>query len=710
MKLDKLYLKLKAEKSRRILVTSALPYANGSIHIGHLTSTYLPADIFVRYHRLKKNNVVYVCATDEHGTPIEISAKKANLKPEEFVKKYRKEHARDFKDTGISFDIFYHTHSEENRKMACEFFKKAQEKGSIYTKKVELMYCPKCARYLPDRFLKGTCPKCGAEDQYGDSCEKCGATYQTSELLNAYCAVCHGKPEKRVQEHYFFRLRQYEKQLKKWLTTNKHIQKDVKNYVLNWIKDGLKDWDITRTGPYFGFLIPGEENKYFYVWLDAPIGYVSSTVKWAKMNKEKWEDFWLDENTDIYHFIGKDIVYFHYLFWPALLMAADFNLPLNIPTRGYLTVDKDKMSKSRGTFILLRDYLNRFPSDYLRYFLTSVTANNTTDTDFSYKEFQVKVNNDLSDTFGNFVHRTLTFVKNNFDSKVPSLGKLNKADKAFDAKIDALSGEVGALIEDVELKRALEAIMEFARECNRYFNQNEPWKAVKNDKERAGTVLYLSVKAVCMLSVVFEPFVPSISKELQDTLGIKNTGWGQISVKSGMKIRPPKPLVVKITDDDIAEDPFSALDLRVARILSVKDHPDADKLYVLRIDLGDEKRQLVAGLREHIKKEDLEGKNVVVVANLEHVRIRGVESQGMVLAADNGEDVVVLDVGDAKPGESVVAFGVAKKPVSGIKFNDFLKIEMTVTGKGEIAYKDTMLKTESGKIVKADISRGAKIR
>ena len=696
-------------KRKRILVTSALPYANGSLHMGHLCSTYLPADIFVRYHRLKKNNVVYVCATDEHGTPIEINAKKAGLEPLEFVKQYRKEHAKDFKDMGVSFDIFYHTHSPENRKMACEFFKKAQEKGAIYTKKVELMYCPVCLRYLPDRFLKGTCPKCGAEDQYGDSCEKCGATYQTSDLLDAYCAVCHAKPEKRVQEHYFFRLTQYEKELKKWLNSNKHIQKDVKNYVLNWIKDGLKDWDITRTGPYFGFLIPGEKNKYFYVWLDAPIGYVSSTVKWAKMNEEKWEDFWVDENTDIYHFIGKDIIYFHYLFWPALLMAADFNLPLNIPTRGYLTVDKDKMSKSRGTFILLRDYLNRFPCDYLRYFLTSVTANNTTDTDFSYKEFQVKLNNDLSDTFGNFVHRTLTFVVNNFDSKVPAFGKMSKDDLVFDAKIDALPGEVGGLIEDVELKKALEGIMEFARECNRYFNSNEPWKAVKVDKVRAGTVLYLSVKAVCMLSVVLEPFVPSISKDLQGTLGIKNTEWGKITVKSGMKIKSPKPLITKITDKDIEDDPFSALDLRVAKIVSIKDHPDADKLYVLKIDLGEEKRQLVAGLREHIKKQDLENKNVIIIANLEYAKLRGIESQGMLLAADNKKDLAVLTVEDAKPGESVSAQGIAKNPKSTIKFNDFLKLDIKVTKNKQIAYKDAVFKTDSGKAITAEISEGAKI-
>jgi len=697
-------------KSKRILVTSALPYANGSLHIGHLASTYLPADIFVRYHRLKKNNVVYVCATDEHGTPIEINAKKANLKPEEFVKRYRKEHAKDFKDMGISFDIFHHTHSEENRKMACEFFKRAQKKGSIYTKKVELMYCPKCARYLPDRFLKGTCPKCGAEDQYGDSCEKCGATYQTSDLLNAYCAVCHAKPEKRTQEHYFFRLTQYEIQLKKWLTTNKHIQKDVKNYVLNWIKEGLRDWDITRTGPYFGFLIPGEKNKYFYVWLDAPIGYVSSTVKWAKTNNEKWEDFWLDKNTDIYHFIGKDIIYFHYLFWPALLMAADFNLPQDIPTRGYLTVNRNKMSKSRGTFILLRDYLNRFPCDYLRYFLTSVTANNTTDTDFSYKEFQVKLNNDLSDTFGNFVHRALTFVKNNFDSKVPPIGKLNKADREFNAKIDALPEKVGSLIEKVELKKALEVIMDFARECNRNFNSNEPWKSVKDDKDKSGTTLYLSVKATNMLSVVLEPFIPSISKELQDTLGIKNTGWSKISLKPGMKIKTPKPLVVKITDEDIAEDPFSAVDLRVAKISSVKDHPDADKLYVLNISLGEEKRQLVAGLRGQIKKEELEGKNIVIIANLEYTKVRGVESQGMILAADKEKDLAVLSVCGAKPGESVFADGISKKPVSGFKFKDFLKIDMKVTKDRQVAYKDIVLKTESGKAVTAEIGEGAKIR
>ena len=697
-------------KIKRILITSALPYANGSLHLGHLCSTYLPADIFVRYHRLKGNDAIYVCATDEHGTPIEINAKKAGLKPEEFVKIYRKEHAKDFKDMGISFDIFYHTHSEENKKFASLFFKKAKEKGSIYTKKVELMYCPKCARYLPDRFLKGTCPKCSAPGQYGDSCEKCGATYQTSDLIDAYCAICKTKPEKRTQEHYFFRLTQYEKQLKKWLTTNRRIQKDVKNYVLNWIKEGLKDWDITRTGPYFGFLIPGETNKYFYVWLDAPIGYISSTAKWARAHNKKWENYWLGKDTEIYHFIGKDIVYFHFLFWPALLMAANFSLPANIPTRGYLTVEKDKMSKSRGTFILLRDYLDRFPPDYLRYYLTSVTSNNTTDVDFSYLDLQAKVNNDLSDTFGNLAHRVLTFTCSNFDSKIPPCAKLNKKDKDFDKKIDALPKKAGALIEKVELKKALEELMDFARECNRYFNSNEPWKTIKEDKGRTKTTLYLSLKAISQLSVLMEPFIPSISKDLQKTLNIKTPKWGKITVKAGAKINSPKPLITKITNDDIKEDPFSALDLRAAKILSLKDHPNAEKLYVMQITLGKEKRQLVAGLKEHIKKEDLQGKNIVVIANLEYAKLRGIESQGMLLAADNGKDVAILTAEGAKPGESVHAEGIPKKPAMKIKFSDFLKIEMTVTKNKQITYKNSILKTESGKPVRADIDEGAKVR
>lgn len=655
------------------------------------------------------NDVVYVCATDEHGTPIEINAKKAGLKPEEFVKRFRIEHAKDFSDMGVSFDIFHHTHSPENKEFASLFFERAKKKGVIYTKKVELMYCPDCKRYLPDRFLKGTCPKCEAKDQYGDSCEKCGATYQTSELVDAYCAVCGGKPEKRFEDHYFFKLKMYEKELRGWLTKNKHIQKDVKNYVLNWIKEGLRDWDITRTGPYFGFLIPGEKNKYFYVWLDAPVGYVSSTAKWAKTHDKKWEDFWLSEDCEIFHFIGKDIVYFHFLFWPALLMAADFNLPTNIPTRGYLTVDKNKMSKSRGTFILLRDYLDKFPADYLRYFLTSVTANNTSDTDFSYPEFQCKVNNDLSDTFGNFVHRTLTFAVNNFDSQVPKAGAFTKEDKVFDARIDGLSGIVGKFIDDVELKRGLEEIMEFTRECNRYFNSNEPWKMIKTDKERADTTLFLCSKAVFMLANVLSPYVPNISDELCKVLNTLNKEWGKTSFKAGAKIGAPKPLVVKITDDDITDDPFSALDLRVGKVASVEDHPDADKLYVLQIDLGSEKRQLVAGLREHIAKKDILGKNVVVVANLEPAKLRGVKSEGMLLAADNGKDVCVLTV-SGKAGMSVSATGIAKNPADKIKFNDFLKIEMIINKNKEVEYKGKLLQSENGKMVSADIKEGAKVR
>jgi len=689
---------------KKILVTSALPYANGPLHLGHIASTYLPADIFVRYHRLKGTNVVYVCATDEHGTPIELNAMKNNMKPEAFVKKWRREHAKDFKNAGISFDEFYHTHSDKNREMADYFLSKAKKKGYIYEKEIEATYCPKDKRFLPDRFVKGTCPYCKAEDQYGDSCEICGKTYNAEEkLLKPKCALCGTAPVQKKTKHFFFKLSMFSGALEKWLNENKNLQPDVKNYVLNWVKDGLKDWDVTRDGPYFGFEIPGAKNKYYYVWLDAPIGYVSSTVEWAEKNNKNWEDFW-KKDAEIYHFIGKDIVYFHYLFWPALLMAAGFNMPTSIPTRGYLTVEGEKMSKSRGAFILVSDFLKKHPSDCLRYYFTATTANNTTDVDFSWHEFQKKINKELLNDFGNFVHRALTFVSSNYDGKVP---KAEVKNNRFLKKIEALPEDVGSDFEKVELKRGLEKIMEFVRECNRYFNENEPWKKIKDDRKKADEVIYLSIKAISTLSIVMYPVIPAISAKLQRMVNVRVPKWGVIEPAS--TINKPEILVVKIEASDILEDPFSKIDLRIAKILEVKDHPNADRLYVVSLDLGTEKRTAVAGLKGNYKKEDLEGKTVCFLANLKPAKVRGVNSTGMILAADDKKNVSVLLAPKSKPGTSVAVEGILSKPAKEIDFNAFEKITLLVTGKNTVTYKGKELTAGKDAIITENVSAGAKV-
>ncbi len=713
----------------KILVTAALPYANGPLHLGHLASTYLPSDIFSRYHRLKGNDIVFVCASDEHGTPIQINAEKAGVKPEEFVKKFHKEHSENFDAMGVSFDMFYSTHSPENQKMSDHFFECANKAGAIFRKKVLLTYCENCKRYLPDRYVKGECPACGASDQYGDVCEACGKTHAGNELKNPKCAICGKTPVKKEDEHYFFKLSLYEKRLKEYLESNKNLQKEVKNYVSGWLKEGLKDWDITRNGPYFGFKIPGEEDKYYYVWLDAPIGYVSSTVKWAEGANRNWEDFWKSKDSKIVHFIGKDIIYFHYLFWPALLMAAGFELPAAIPTRGYLTVESEKMSKSRGTFILLKDYLARFKPDYLRYYLTTSTPNSTVDVNFSWNEFQSKCNSDLSDAFGNFVHRTLTFISARYGGVVPKPSALDDKDIEFQKKIDSLPENTAKHMDNVELKRALEEVMAFTHECNKYFNEACPWKTIEEKKEKCDTTLYLCARAIGALSVVLEPFIPYTAKTLQGFMGIKGALWDDAVslVSAGQKIQEPKPLFRKIEDSEISGkgdsikkdivepktedegDPFTRMALRTGKIISAVEHPNADKLYVLGVDFGGEKRAIVAGIKGAYKIEELLDKKAVFLTNIKPTKIRGIESQGMVLVADDGKQLSLL-FSDAEPGEVVSAEDVVQNPTEVFLFEDFQKNTMAVTKDKSVNVLGASLMCAGKKVYVENVSEGAKIR
>ena len=401
---------------KKILITSALPYANGPIHLGHMVE-YIQTDIFARFLRLIGEHVIYCCADDSHGTPIEIAAMKKGILPEQLIDEMHKEHLQDFTDFQIKFDSYHSTNSKENKRFSDLIFNELKKKDLIYQKEVELTYCNKCGRFLPDRYVKGKCPKCGADDQYGDVCEKCKAAYSTTDLIEPFCAICGTAPVKKKSVHYFFQLSKCSKQIKDWLDKNKNLQQEVKNYVLNWIKEGLKDWDITRDGPYFGFKIPGEEDKYYYVWLDAPIGYIASTEYYCThlaKGKERVEEYWKDGR--IIHFIGKDIIYFHFLFWPAMLMNSGFALPEDIVVHGYLVANKEKMSKSRGTFFTARDYLNVLPPDYLRFYYAANLSKTMSDIDLDFNDIKSRANNELVADLGNFVYRVLSFVNKNFDS------------------------------------------------------------------------------------------------------------------------------------------------------------------------------------------------------------------------------------------------------------------------------------------------------
>jgi len=711
---------MKSSKPKRILVTSALPYANGPIHIGHLVE-YIQTDIFVRFLKLLGEDAIYCCADDTHGTPIEINAKKQGIKPEKLIEKYHKEHQKDFADFNIEFDSYYSTNSPENKHFSDFIFTKAKEKGHIYKKDVEHTYCEKCKRFLPDRYVKGKCPKCGAEDQYGDVCEKCNSAYEPVELIDPYCSICRSKPVVKSSDHYFFKLSTFSDKLKQWIEKNERIQPEARNFVLNWIKEGLKDWDITRDGPYFGFKIPGEENKYYYVWLDAPIGYISSTDNYCKTKgKSKGvsvEDYWNKEGSTIIHFIGKDIIYFHFLFWPAVLMAADFNLPDHLVVHGFLTVKKTKMSKSRGTLLTAREYLSSLNPEYLRFYYAASLSHKISDIDLDIDDFKDKINNELVANIANLAYRTLNFINKNFDSKLADV-------KAFDegfAKQFHFDRIIG-YYNTYEFREAVKLILHYSSLGNKYFQENEPWKLIENDRERARRVTSLCANLVKNLCILLKPVIPKFSEKLEKQLNLKNLTFKDLNFDLGEhKISTAKPLVKKIDDElkvfagDGGEEKektsdFQKLTIKVAKITSVEDHPDADKLYVFKIDLGDEKRQLVAGIKDWYKKEELQGKNIVVLTNLQTAKLRGIESKGMLLACEDKEkNIGLLVAPNSNPGDYVSVEGeeVNKSPPE-LSFKDFGKISnrKLAVKDGKPLFNEKVFKTDSEEVIVEKVKKG----
>ncbi len=538
-----------AGRPKKSLITAALPYANGDLHLGGIRSTYLPADVYARYLRLCGRETLFVCASDEHGTPIEVNAQKESLAPEEFVKKYHDRQEKDFEKLGISFDIFHRTHSPESKALAEEFYAAAQKKGILFTKEVEQTYCENEKRFLPDRFVRGTCPYCGSPEQYGDGCEKCGKVYSPSDLKAPYCSICKKKPSKKSTEHVFFKLSALGGFLEEYLS-RAPLQQDVVHYVRNWLST-LKDWDIARDGPYFGISIPSRKNQFFYVWFDAPIGYMAATSAWCDANKQKLTDWW-SKDSEILHFIGKDIVYHHYLFWPAMLDAAGYALPSRIPTRGYLNVEGEKMSKSRGTFILVKDVLALLPADALRYYLCTITPNSTADGNFAWKDFQAKVNNELIGAYGNFVYRSLSFIQKK-GGVVPKAGPLGEVDEAFSKSIGSFAEGVAADLDGVGVKEGLEKILAFAAKSNKYFNDRAPWKIT--DEKELGTVLYLSGKAVFALALALYPYLPFSSEQVFRQLGTKPKGWADYSpYKAGLKLVDVKPLFSRVEDEMVEKE------------------------------------------------------------------------------------------------------------------------------------------------------------
>ncbi len=679
---------------KKLVITSALPYANGPIHLGHMVE-YIQTDIFARFKRLTGAKLIYVCADDTHGTPIDIKAKQEGILPELLIDRIHREHIQDFSDFSISFDYYSSTNSKENKEYADFFFLTLKNKGLIYQKETEQMYCNNCRMFLPDRYVKGRCPKCKADDQYGDVCEKCHATYSTTDLKEPFCSICGTTPVKKTSLHYFFKLSTCEKQVKEWLDKNKNLQPEVRNYVNSWIKEGVKDWCISRDGPYFGFKIPGEENKFYYVWLDAPIAYIASTAKYCKENNENVDDYW--KKGRIIHFIGKDISYFHFLFWPAMLMNTGYSLPEDIKVHGFMTINKEKMSKSRGTFITAKDYLKVLDPSYLRFYYASNLSNNINDIDLDFEDFKSKINNSLVAGLGNFVYRTLSFLNKNFDS---TLGKLIKTKET--KEVAAYFEKIKKAYEECNFREAVKLIMEVSAIGNKYMQESEPWKLIKEDREKALEVLTVCANIAKNLSILIKPILPSVAEKIEKQLNLKYLTWADLGFDLENKKISQAELLVKKIEDEIkliqTKDPFSKLDLKVARVLEAKQHPDADKLLVLQVDLG-EKRQLVAGLAKHYSPKDLVGKNIVMVANLKHAKLRGEISAGMLLAAtDKDNNVKILEAPKSMPGDDVFVDSVKKEPAKEIDIADVHSLPI-IANEGKITYKGMVLKTK-----KEDIS------
>ncbi len=669
-----------------IILTSALPYANGPIHIGHLVE-YIQTDIIARYFRLMDSQIIYVCADDTHGAPIEINARKEGITPEQLVAKYNREHKEDFLQFNISFDSYHTTNSNENKLLADSIFTSLKQKNLIYTKPMMLTYCEHDRRFLPDRFVKGECPKCGAKDQYGDVCEHCGITYKPVDLIKPYCVLCSKSPVQKESINYFFKLSGFREQLKQWLSENKNLQPEVVNQVMQWVNTGLEDWCISRDGPYFGFKIPGEENKYYYVWLDAPIGYISSTAHYFNDDTKKALEHW--SKSRIIHVIGKDIIYFHLLFWPAMLWGSGNQAPDTIIVHGHLTVNGEKMSKSRGTFLTAKDFLKIGNPEHLRFYYASSLARTMADFDLSLKEYADKVNNELIGNIANFCYRVLSFANAQMGSKLTHIEDTD-AWAVWKERCRKTLEFYGKF----ELREAVKQLLAVSQAGNTYFQQHEPWKLMKEKPDDARAVVTLCANLVKNIAIIIKPILPAFAKRLEYQLEDCSIGKAEIVFT---KIEEPKLA---------SEDPFARLNLKIATILDVQNHPSADKLYVLQIDLG-EKRQLCAGIKQFYNPEELKGKKIVVVSNLKPAKLRGVESQGMLLAAEKDGVVRVLAAPKSEPGDQVVVEGIGAGKAE-ITIDDFAQV--TITTKGKVAvHAGKPLKTAHENIG-ADVGDGAKVR
>lgn len=674
-----------SNQQRKILVTCALPYANGAIHLGHMLE-HIQADIWVRFQRMRGNQVHFVCADDAHGTPIMLNADKLGISPEQLIEKAKADHIADFAGFNISFDNYHSTHSEENREITRSIYNTLKSNGFIKSKVISQLFDPEKNMFLPDRFVKGTCPKCKAEDQYGDNCEVCASTYSPMDLINPRSAVSGATPVVKESEHFFFDLPSFEGMLKEW-TRSGSLQPEIANKMQEWFESGLQQWDISRDAPYFGFEIPDAENKFFYVWLDAPIGYMASFKNLCDRTGLNFDEFWhKDSKTELYHFIGKDIVYFHSLFWPAMLEGSGYRKPTNVFAHGYVTVDGQKMSKSRGTFIQASTYLKHLDPECLRYYYAAKLNNRIEDLDFSLEDFVQRVNSDIVNKLVNLASRTAGFINKRFEGKLAA----ELDDPQLFGEFTAQSEQIAAYYESREFNKAIREIMALADKANKYIDDKAPWVIAKEEGKDAElqAVCSMGLEMFRVLMSYLKPVMPQLAAKAESFLQTE-LRWDNIDTplfnhsiapfkalfsrldkkQIDAVIDETKALFAEANNAEIAKkgkemtacetkvepiapeitiDDFAKLDLRVAKVLKCEAVPKSDKLLRFELDLGDHTRQVFSGIKAaYNQPEDLEGRFVIMIANLAPRKMSFGMSEGMILSAGTGGSDLFLLSADA---------------------------------------------------------------
>ncbi|WP_262508045.1 methionine--tRNA ligase [Zhouia amylolytica] len=679
--------------SKKYTITAALPYTNGPIHIGHLAGVYVPADIYSRYLRLKGNDVAFICGSDEHGVAIPMKAKKEGVSPQEVIDKYHGIIKKSFADFGISFDNYSRTSAEIHHKTASEFFKNLYEKGEFIEEVTEQLYDDEAKQFLADRFVTGTCPKCGNEEAYGDQCEQCGSSLNATDLINPKSTITGSKPVLKETRHWFLPLDKYEPFLRKWILEGhkKDWKPNVYGQVKSWIDEGLKPRAVTRDLDW-GIPVPveGAEGKVLYVWFDAPIGYISSTKEWAEREGKDWEPYWKDENTKLVHFIGKDNIVFHCIIFPSMLEAhGDYILPDNVPANEFLNLEGNKLSTSKNWAVWLHEYLEEFPEkqDVLRYVLTA-NAPETKDNDFTWKDFQSRNNSELVAIFGNFINRVVVLTNKYYNGVIPEPGAFSEEDQKTLEELKAAPGIIESSLERYRFREASQELMNVARLGNKYLADAEPWKLIKTDEERVKTIMFTALQIASALAVLSEPFLPFTATKLKRMLNQEGSlKWTDVASKEVLipanhQVNKSELLFTKVEDADIQKqldkleatkkaneqankslepikdtityEDFAKLDMRVGTIVEADKMPKAKKLLVLKVDTGLDTRTIVSGIAEHFKPEDIVGKKVTVLVNLAPRKLRGVESEGMILMTENAEGKLVF----VNPDEADTPSGV----------------------------------------------------